>query len=266
MIAGTIATLERTGARVISWITGIFSACMIVGSCLAWCTTGWIYGRPVKLSAIALQLVETGLRSLPLIALFAVSIGVILSIEMVHFLGGADFLPTTLSFIGRFSIREEAPLLAGIILAARVGGALSSELSSMAHNKELTALNAMGIDPIRFLIAPAFVALLIAAPLITALLAAGELITISIYLFFAKGVQPLFSLGLSISGISGLDLTVGLIKGLCFGATVLGISTYLGLNALSLKRSIGSVTTYSIVASITVVLLVNVIITLVAPD
>lgn len=266
MIAGVIGTLERTGNLAISWISGSVATFLLIGSCVSWCLTGWLYGRPVRLSAVATQIVETGLKSLPLIFLFAVSIGTILSIQIVDLVESSDLLPGTLAFLGHFSIREEGPLIAGIIMAARIGGALASELSSMSHDKELTALRGMGIDPIRFLVAPAFVALLITAPMITLLLVAGELLTISLYLFFAQGVQPIFALGLAVGGISGVDLSVGLIKGLCFGVAILGVSTQIGLNAASLGRRTGSVTPFAIVVSITAVLLLNVSISLLAPD
>jgi phospholipid/cholesterol/gamma-HCH transport system permease protein len=257
-----VSMIERTGNGFINWILGIFSMLRLSAACIAWCLTGWLYGQPVRFSAITMQIVELGVKSLPLTALFAFSFGSVVGLQVDLLLDSVDYLPPILTFVGNFFIKQQAPVIVGILLAARVGGAFTSELSSMVIDGEVAALKTMGIDPVRFIVAPAFVAMLIVTPLLTMLMVAGQLITLALYLFFTKGVAAIFVVSLAVEGIEAPDMATGILKGLLYGVVILGISAQTALTAVESGRSTGSATTFAVVVSITAVLVADAVISI----
>ena len=265
MVAATLRFLEGTGAWVIYWIQAAYAVLRLIGTALAWIFGGWLFGQPVRFSSICLQVVELGVKALPVTALFAVSFGSIIGLQVTLYQKTVDFLPPILEFVGTFFVREQAPAIMGILMAARAGGAITAELSTMVFDREIMALRSIGIDPIRFLIAPSLVAMLIVTPVLGLLMAAGQVLTLSLYLFYAKGIAPVFAIDLVSDGISGIDLTMNVIKGVFFGAAILGISAQAGLTVIERGRTTGSATTFAIVVSIVVVLIINSIISMLFP-
>ena len=82
MVLSPLSVIERTGQGFIYWILGIFSVLRLSAACTAWCLTGWLYGQPVRFSAITMQIVELGVKSLPLTALFAFSFGSVVGLQV----------------------------------------------------------------------------------------------------------------------------------------------------------------------------------------
>lgn len=266
MVAATLRVLEGTGAWCIYWFQAAWGVLRLLGTCMAWVVSGWLFGQPVRFSAICLQVVELGVKALPVTVLFAISFGSIIGLQVTLFQKSIDFLPPTLTFVGNFFVREQAPAIMGILMAARAGGAITAELSTMVFDREIMALHSMGIDPIRFLVAPAFVAMLIVTPVLGILMAAGQIMTLAVYLFISKGIAPIFVVDLVAEGISGIDLATNAIKGVFFGATIVGISARAGLTVIERHRTTGSATTFAIVTSIVVVLIINSTISILFPE
>jgi len=262
MTIGPLGVLERTGHGIQFWILGIFRVLRLISACTAWCLTGWTFGQPVRFAAIATQITELGVKSLPLTALFALSFGSVIGLQVDLLLGKVDYLPPILSFVGDFFTRQQAPVIVGILLAARVGGAFTSELSAMVIDGEIAALRSMGIDPVRFIIAPAFIAMAIVTPVLTLLMVAAQIITLAIYLHFAQGTAFLFVLDLVVSGIDSSDLALSMLKGLFYGMIILGVAAQTALTVVHRGRSTGSATTFAVVTSITVVLLSDAVISI----
>ena len=262
MAIGPLGVLERTGTGVHFWILGIYRVLRLIGACTAWCLAGWTFGQPVRLAAIATQISELGVKSLPLTALFALSFGSVIGLQVDLLLGRVDYLPPILSFVGDFFTRQQAPVIVGILLAARVGGAFTSELSAMVIDGEIAALRSMGIDPIRFIVAPAFIAMAVVTPVLTLLMVAAQVITLSLYLYFAQGTAFVFVLNLVVSGIDTGDLVLSIVKGLLYGMIILGVSAQTALTVLGRDRSTGSATTFAVVTSITAVLLSDAVISI----
>jgi phospholipid/cholesterol/gamma-HCH transport system permease protein len=260
VVLNPLIVIERTGYGFIFWILSFFSVLRLSAACTAWCLTGWLYGQPVRFSAITTQIVELGAKSLPLTALFAFSFGTVVGLQVGLLQESIDYLPPILTFVGNFFTNQQAPIMVGILLAARVGGAFTSELSSMVIDGEIAALKTMGIDPVRFIVAPAFVAMLIVTPLLTLLMVAGQVITLAIYLLLTKGIAAVFVIGLAVEGIDGADLTTSVLKGLLFGFIILGVSAQTALTVVERGRSPGSATTFAVVVSTTAVLVSNAII------
>ena len=266
MLTTTLRLLEGTGAWFIFWLQGTAGVLRLIGNCLAWVAGGWIFGQPVRLSAIAMQIFESGTKALPVTILIAVSFGAIIGHEAAQFQKSIDYLPPILAFAGNFFVREQAPAILGILMAARAGGAITAEISTMVFDREIMALRSMGVDPVRFLVAPAFVAMLVVTPLLCLVMAAVEVLTMALFLFLTKGIAPNFVINLTVDGISAVDLLLNVVKGCLFGMTILGIAARTGLTVAERGRSTGSATTFAIVTSIVFVLIINAFLSIYFPN
>ncbi len=265
MIAAVLRVLENVGNWLHYWIGTSYGVVRLIGTCLAWIVGGPFLGRPIRVSTIALHVVELGLKSLPVTVLFALSFGLVIGLQVTLFQKSIDYLPPILRFVGNFTVRDQAPAFVGILMAARAGGAITSEISTMVFDREVMALRSMGIDPLRFVVAPALLAMAVATPVLSLIMTAAQILTLALYLFFAKGIAPVFVIDLAVEGITGTDLMVNAIKSVTFGLLVLGISARSGLSVVERGGSTGSTTTFAIVVSIVVVLLLNALISILGP-
>ncbi|MDP3939205.1 MAG: ABC transporter permease [Deltaproteobacteria bacterium] len=117
--------------------------------------------------AILRQMEEIGLRSLPIIALIALLIGVILAMQtffQMKRLGAESLIG---GMVAVALTRELAPLLTALVVAGRVGAAFTAEIGSMKVTEEVLALETIGINPVGFLVAPRFLAMTIMLPALT---------------------------------------------------------------------------------------------------
>jgi phospholipid/cholesterol/gamma-HCH transport system permease protein len=206
---------------------------------------------------ISSNLYAAGTRALPITALVAFLIGIVLSYlsaQQLKMFGANTYI---VSVLGLAVIRELGPVLSAILVAGRSGSAITAQLGVMRVTEELDAMRVMGIAPGRRLILPRVLALAVAMPLlvmwtnIIALLGgmlAARLVLDIDYSYFIRalpGVVPI------------ANLWIGLGKGVVFGMLIALVACYFGLRIKPNSQSLGEGTTTSVVTSITVVILAD---------
>ena len=132
-----------------------------------WITWGAIKRQPVRISAIAQQMVDIGISGLPIIFMVSFAIGVMLAIQGIHTLKQFGAETQVVLGIALSVTREFGPLITGILVAGRSGSALAARIGTMTVNQEIDALRVMGINPVRYLVAPVMIAMLVMMPLVT---------------------------------------------------------------------------------------------------
>ncbi len=213
--------------------------------------------RAIPQAEISITIYEAGVRALGITALVGFLIGVVLSylsaLQLKTF--GAEIY--IIDILGLSIIRELGPLLAAILVAGRSGSAMTAQLGIMRVTEELDALSAMGISHSLRLILPKVLALMIVMPLLSAWTSASALLggmfsaqntlDISYQQFFLKlpNVVPL------------LNVFIGLGKGVVFGVMIALIACHFGFRIKPNTESLGVETTNSVVASITVVIMID---------
>ena len=213
--------------------------------------------RAIPQAEISITIYEAGVRALGITALVGFLIGVVLSylsaLQLKTF--GAEIY--IIDILGLSIIRELGPLLAAILVAGRSGSAMTAQLGIMRVTEELDALSAMGISHSLRLILPKVLALMIVMPLLSAWTSASALLggmfsaqntlDISYQQFFLKlpNVVPL------------INVFIGLGKGLVFGVMIALIACHFGFRIKPNTESLGVETTNSVVASITVVIMID---------
>jgi phospholipid/cholesterol/gamma-HCH transport system permease protein len=154
-------------------------------------------------------------------------------------------------------VRELGPVLAGVMLAGRVGGALVAELGTMNVTEQIDALRSMGSDPIRHLVVPRFLACVLLTPVLTVFCevmgaVGGALIAISLY---GIASEPYWYY--TAAAIETFDMMNGLLKSLLFGAIIALISCYKAFHCRAGAEGVGRACTEAFVASFIAILVID---------
>jgi phospholipid/cholesterol/gamma-HCH transport system permease protein len=214
-----------------------------------------LHGRfPFRLSIFFQQTDRAGVGSIPLIALVSFFIGLTMALLTGYQLAtfGQERLVPPLVAIA--FTRELGPLMSGIMIAARIGAAYTAELGTMTVAEEVEAIEAMGLGPLRFLVSPRLLAVVLLMPCLvvisnlTALLGAGLISS------WAFGI-PLRIFGESaIESLLIRDIVSGTLKSFMFGLIIGLVSCYKGLSVRGGAAGVGDATTSSVVTAITTVI------------
>jgi phospholipid/cholesterol/gamma-HCH transport system permease protein len=211
-----------------------------------------------------------GANALGIITLMSLLLGLILAfqsaIPMERF--GAQIFVIDLVSIS--VVRELGPLITAIILAGRTGSAFAAELGTMKVNEELNALNTMGLDPVRFLVAPRVLAAVFVTPLLVIFanlfaIVGGCLVMRSLGFTLVTCMDRLRSLGFTLvtcmdrlQSVIGLtDLLGGLFKSLVFGLLVAAIGCLRGLQTETGAHAVGISATRAVVSGIFLILVTD---------
>jgi phospholipid/cholesterol/gamma-HCH transport system permease protein len=146
-------------------------------------------------------------------------------------------------------VRELGPVLAGVVLAGRVGGALAAELGTMRVTEQIDALRAMGADPIRVLVMPRFLACLLLMPILVLYadltgIVGGYAVGVHVY-----GINPADFWETASQTVQFFDIFEGLLKSLFFGAVMSLICCYRGFHCQPGAAGVGRACTESFVES-----------------
>lgn len=199
--------------------------------------------------------------TMPVVVLVSVFIGaniVVQGYQVLKMLGAETMLGMFASFA---LVREMAPALGGAMVGVKAGSEMASELATMKIRSQIDAIDVMGVDPLRFLVAPRVIASLIAMPILTlvvlyAAIAAGW--GVAVFQFGLSGPQFLTQ----ITGyVTGHDLLACLTKSFAFGGVMSLIQCFCGFQAEHGPQGVGLATNQAIVLGISSVAWVNLLIT-----
>src|SRR5450432_908241 len=150
--------------------------------------------------------------------------------------------------------RELGPLLTGIMLAARVGASFTAELGTMQVSEEVEAIEAMGIGPLRFLVAPRLLALFALTPCLSVVSSAAAVFASSLVSRAYFNIAFVYFQELVLHALLIRDIITGMLKSVMFGLLIGAIACYRGLTVKGGAAGVGTATTSSVVTAITVVI------------
>ncbi len=210
--------------------------------------------RGVYPGEILNQLYHMGYKSFPIVSLIALLVGIttsIISLQQLR-LFGADIYVADL--VGFGMIVELVPLMTGIIMAGKIGAAITAEIASMKVLEEIAALKTMGIIPEKFLMVPRLIAITLAVPL---LVAAADFIGVFAGIVVVRIISDIpanLFLTEMFTAVKPGDFFIGLLKTLVFGWVVVITSGYKGFSVKRGAVGVGIATTQSVVLSIAMII------------
>ncbi len=250
---------ERIGRATVKGIEEVGLAAALVAESLFWLFMGRRRGQSVRLRAVVEQAVEIGLRALPIVTVLSGTIGIMLAIQGIYTLRtfGAE-TQVTLG-IALSVVREFAPVITGVLVAGRSGSALAAKLGTMTINQEIDALKVMAIEPVRYLVVPPLLAMLVMLPALTLWADAVALLAAGLYVSNELGVT-LAAYGLELLDILGAnDLLHGLGKSVIFAVLITAIGAVNGAAVTGGAEGVGRMTTRSVVQAISAIVITDMI-------
>ena len=239
--------LEQIGSATISWLEGTGQFGRFVWRGLLGC--GRSFGHRSCYPLIFAQMNAIGVRSVPIIMITGAFVGMILAVQAYDQLAGMGLEEHLGVLINISVVKELGPVLAGVMLAGRVGGALTAELGTMKVTEQIDAVRSMGTDPIRYLVVPRVLACLLLTPFLiiyTDLLGIMGGYFVSVIQF---GINSRAYWNFSAQGVELWDVGIGVIKGVFFGGAIATISCYKGFTCREGAQGVGQACTEAFVAS-----------------
>jgi phospholipid/cholesterol/gamma-HCH transport system permease protein len=199
------------------------------------------------------QMAAIGVNSLPIVLITIAFSGAVLSLHtasQLHRLGGDQFVG---GLVGISMAREAAPVLASVVVAARVGSAIAAELGSMKVTEQIDALRALAVSPVYYLVVPRFLASVLMLPVITVFANVAGILGGYLVAVYAAGISsPVFWTSIQ-QMLPWRDVSMGLVKTFVFGAIIALVGCDRGLQTEGGAAGVGRSTTSSVVLAIVLI-------------
>src|SRR5438477_4413050 len=197
---------------------------------------------------------RAGVGSVPLVAMVSFFLGLTMALltgyQLERF-GTERLVPGLVSIA---FTRELGPLLTGIMLAARIGASFTAELGTMQVSEEVEAIEAMGIAPLRFLVAPRMIALFALMPCLSTISSIAAILATSFISRLYFNIAFVYFVDLVKDALLIRDIVTGVMKSFMFGLLIGAIACYRGLTVKGGAAGVGTATTSSVVTAITTVI------------
>lgn len=197
---------------------------------------------------------RAGVGSVPLVGLVSFFLGLTMALLTGYQLqkfGTERLIP---GLVAIAFTRELGPLITGIMLAARIGAAFTAELGTMQVSEEVEAIEAMGIGPLRFLVAPRLAALFFLMPCLSTVSNAAAIFASSLISRAYFSIAFVYFVDLVRDSLLIRDIITGVLKSFLFGLLIGGIACYRGLTVKGGAAGVGTATTSSVVTAIATVI------------
>jgi phospholipid/cholesterol/gamma-HCH transport system permease protein len=244
-----IALVKRTMikaqiAKVLQAIEGLGYALILLGEAFS-----WLFRPPFRARVFVQQMEFIGAGSLFIVFLTALFTGMVFAVQTVHTFRLFSAESLVGSTVALSLMRELAPVLTSLMVTARVGSAITTEIGSMKVTEQIDALVTLAVHPVQFLVTPRIVAAIVMVPVLTVI---ADFVGIAGAYYVAVTLMQVDS-GVFLDKIGQYarewDLISGLIKSSVFGLILSLVACHKGLGASGGARGVGQATTQSVVLS-----------------
>jgi phospholipid/cholesterol/gamma-HCH transport system permease protein len=215
--------------------------------------------RPFEGAQIMRQIVEVGYRSLPLVIASGFALGTVMTLHtrstLVTF-GASSMIPTVqaLAFF-----LEIGPLVAGLLLAGRVGSGIGAVLANMRASEQIDGIESLSIDSFKFLVVPRVAACVVALPLLTLFMDFSGVLGGFLSEFFSSHISFHLYISRAFSGMEWSNFIAPTLKTAVFGFIIGVISSFFGYTTNEGAQGVGKAATSSVVLSSLLIILADVI-------
>jgi phospholipid/cholesterol/gamma-HCH transport system permease protein len=230
---------------------GAIGACRVAGSLALFALEGvsHLVRPPFYWRMFARALLEIGYFSLPVVALTAIFTGMVLALQ--SFTGFARFSAEgAIANVVVMSVtRELGPVLAGLMVAGRIGAAMAAEIGTMRVTDQIDALTTLSTNPMKYLVAPRLAAGTIALPLLVVVADILGVLGGFIVSTVKLGFNPSVYVHNTLEFVQTMDVVSGLVKAAVFGFLIALMGCYQGYNSRGGAQGVGAATTAAVVSA-----------------
>jgi phospholipid/cholesterol/gamma-HCH transport system permease protein len=247
---------QKTGKSLLEFFGAVGALSLFIGQSLLYIIKPPYYGR-----LLMRQIIEIGYYSLPVVGLTALFTGMVLALQ--SYTGFSRFnAESAIATVVVLSVtRELAPVLAGLMVAGRIGAAMAAEIGTMRVTEQIDALRTLSTNPYQYLIAPRLLAGTLMLPV---LVLVGDIIGV-----FGGYLIAVYKLDFNAATylkntwdfLEAIDVVSGLAKAAVFGFIVALMGCYHGFNSERGAQGVGRATTNAVVTASILILIFNYILT-----
>jgi len=252
---------DRVGHGVVAAVAEVGLGAVLLWQSAFWIVMGRARHQPVRIAATFSRAMEVGIGALPIITMMSLTIGIMLAIQSIYSLRIFGAEDQAVVGIGFAVVREFGPLITGILVAGRTGSSLAARIGTMRISQEIDALTVMGVEPVRFIVVPALIAMMVMVPLLAfwadlvMLAGAGWYIGVDIGTSMPAYIARLRE----IIGVE--DVMHGIYKSIMFSVLITLVGVINGIGVTGGAEGVGKMTTRSVVLSISAIIVTDMLFT-----
>jgi phospholipid/cholesterol/gamma-HCH transport system permease protein len=248
--------LAVIGQIFLSFLTTIGDLTLFAGRAIVQGLSGPFYPR-----AILRQMVDIGYYSLPVVGLTAIFTGMVLALQSYTGFSRFEAESAVATIVVLSMTRELGPVLAGLMVAGRVGASMAAEIGTMRVTEQIDALTTLSTDPFKYLVWPRLIAGLLMLPL---LVIVADIIGVFggyIVGIYKLGFGPYEYINNTFEFLETEDVVSGLVKAAVFGFLVALMGCYQGYHSEGGAQGVGAATTKAVVSASILILTANYVVT-----
>ena len=220
-----------------------------------------LVGNRYRWKASVEQMLQIGVDAFPMVALMAVASGFILAMQGASELRRFGALHYVIDLVAVGFTRELGPLLAAIAVSGRSGSAFAAEVGTMKVTEEIDALRVMAFDPVEFVLAPKYLAALVAVPCLSIISGVCGIVAGGIFMFFSTHLGFLLYLRYVLMSIELHDVVSALIKSIAFATIIAQVGCLEGFRVRGGPDAVGRSTTAAVVKATFLVVIADAVFT-----
>ena len=246
-----LAIIRRLLSPLIGAITTFGEHILLLGRALA-----WLFRPPFRWRLFFEQMEFIGVGSLPIIMLVGFFTGSVMGLQMILALTIFDQKRYVGFAVGIAMARELTPVFTALMITARAGSGMATELASMRITEQVDALTTFAVNPVQYLVTPRLVAACLMLPVMNMVFNIVALVGVYMVAILGNNIDFGQALALFRYGVDPIDYIEGIIKAFFFGLTMATCACYQGLNVRGGAKEVGLATTRAVVStSVTVLVL-----------
>jgi phospholipid/cholesterol/gamma-HCH transport system permease protein len=203
------------------------------------------------------QCKKAGYDSFPIVSLVALFIGFIFALQTAYFMQRIGSEIYIASMVALSIVRELGPVITALVVAGRVGAAITAEIGSMQVTEQVDALETLATNPIKYLVVPRFLALTIMLPLLTVYADAIGILGSYMICVYKLGISSSMYLHVTFEAVMYKDLLTGLFKTIFFGMIISLVSCYEGFKVEGGAEGVGQATMRAVVTTFILIIVAD---------
>lgn len=252
---------EEIGQATLNGLAYVGNLARLVGQSAHAAFVAPFQGERLRLERAVHQAMAVGVEALPIISLITFFIGTILALQSAYELRKFGALQFVASAVAISMTRELGPLMTAIVVIGRSGSAFAAEIGTMKVSEEIDALETMALDPVRFLVTPKFLAMVLMMPCLTTWADFMGVIGGSVFGVSSAGFTFGGYIRATLDALVMRDIVTGLIKSVMFGLVITAVGCQEGFSTGLGSEEVGRSTTAAVVKSIFLVTIVDLVFT-----
>jgi phospholipid/cholesterol/gamma-HCH transport system permease protein len=248
--------LAVIGRLFLSFLAAIGDLTLFAGRAIVQGASGPYYPR-----AILRQMVDIGYYSLPVVGLTAIFTGMVLALQSHTGFSRFEAESAVATIVVLSMTRELGPVLAGLMVAGRVGASMAAEIGTMRVTEQIDALTTLSTDPFKYLVWPRLIAGLLMLPLLVVVADVIGVFGGYIVGIYKLGFGPFEYINNTFEFLETEDVVSGLVKAAVFGFRVALMGCYQGYHSKGGAQGVGAATTKAVVSASILILTANYVVT-----